>query len=674
MATEEIKFKIEADNIASEELAQLIGQIELLTNEVKLLSNVSDDNLEAASKTVISFLRGMKTSAELSAEEFQKLRNIMNRLGENMHEAKDDADVFVSTLADASKVIKIFNKGYKQLEETQQRAARGGMDENEYLKRGLQFKKNMVKYNNQLADTYSKLEQEYREYSKILERVRRAGGISGETGHPTRRFLEHGNIFDREHAYEVNEQKDLRQLLELYDKIKDQKKQLLELEKETTKAEHQRNRELEQNISLVRQKARAAIQQNKKEEEYVNLLRIRSQELANKDLEKNIKLVRQKARAAIQQNKLEEEYITMLKGKEQERENKALKDAFEFKKRMVKYNNQLSETYEKVKDEVRQYTEQVERLSKVQRIAGSSSGFVGHPGMAESAVKRLDKAGRMGNLDQMNELLKDVTRSRKHLSDVETQANKEGRESYNRLVEVVKRYVRAKSHGDVIGNEKEFARAIKLVGERAKATGATLKEVARAKDIVRKANDSAVKGLAKQQKGFDDLTKALSKNNVEYFTMTNILHDVEFGLERAFHYATRWMGEIIEAGGEMEKLGRTVAATEGSLAGGQERLNSLIEKSISLVGVSLQSIIKYNSQLRAAGLTTKQVDVIISGVGKSVAELGKSTYEAERILLQLTQGIAGNKIVLQDLRPILEEIPQFWNAASITFKEAVQRC
>ena len=55
-----------------------------------------------------------------------------------------------------------------------------------------------------------------------------------------------------------------------------------------------------------------------------------------------------------------------------------------------------------------------------------------------------------------------------------------------------------------------------------------------------------------------------------------------------------------------------------------------------------------------------------------MAELGKGTVATERVLLQLTQAIAGNKIVLQDLRPILEETPGFWRAATIAMGEVIQ--
>ena len=195
----------------------------------------------------------------------------------------------------------------------------------------------------------------------------------------------------------------------------------------------------------------------------------------------------------------------------------------------------------------------------------------------------------------------------------------------------------------------------------AHASTQAAKAIKRSDDETEKAKDGMLK-----------LTKALSKVNVQYFTFTNILHDVESGLERASDVMIGMMRNIISAGAELEKFERTVVATEANWAAGQKRLNDIIELGLQLVGVSTQAMIKYNAQLRAAGLSAKQVDLVLTGVAKSMAELGKGTQASERVLLQLTQALAGNKIILQDLRPILEETPGFWRAATIAFGEVIQ--
>lgn len=607
---DEIKFVIDADNLADTELARLIAQIGLLTQEVKQFSNVGDENLARTAKTVKTFLLQMSRSAEFSAEQFDLLRKTISKLSKGLDDSGDDADAFVGALSSANSIIKQFNKGYKSLGETQEREANQGMKVNEYLKQGITFRKSMVRYNSKLEESQDSLTREVSQYISALERVQKLRpGYGMQGGLASASSIGGVSAIRVPQAEDAIKSKNLSQIIGLTKQLKKETKSLSDIEKQ----------QQSQNNILKKQ------QESQRKEEI-----------------------------------------------------RAFESTVGFKKKMIAYNNKLFDTYKLINKEVDEYARDVERLSKRSAIT-KNKDFLGHPGMADSVQRRRESVAPTKNLTEYKKLLDDVRDSRKHLSKVEKQASKDERmaseinrdsikqtkKSYDRLLEVVKRYVSIRERSGKVASERNYAKVLKLVADRARATGASLKEVERAKNLIIKANNRESDSIGR-------LTNKLSIVNVQYFTMTNILNDLESGFERAFQYATRWMKTLIEAGGEMEKLGRTVSATEGSLAGGQQRLNTLISTSIDLIGVSLQSIIKYNSQLRAAGLTVKQVDTVISAVGKSIAELGKSTYESERVLLQLSQGIAGNKIVLQDLRPILEEIPQFWNAASITFQTAVR--
>ena len=232
----------------------------------------------------------------------------------------------------------------------------------------------------------------------------------------------------------------------------------------------------------------------------------------------------------------------------------------------------------------------------------------------------------------------------------------------------------AKFGGKAIADQKQLAAAMRRYANAAREAGASTKEISTMLDQLRQSSKRAraetqrLEKVSKQQSDtFSKLVKDLSRVNVQYFTYTNILHDLEFGVDATARVIRRMTGSIIEAAGEMEKFERTVRATEASAAAGDRRLSHLIQIGIDLVGISTQAIIKYNSQLRAAGVSAKEVDIIITGVTKSIAQLGKGTAEAERVLRQISQAIAGNKLVLQDLRPILEEVPTFWARATQTF-------
>ena len=288
---------------------------------------------------------------------------------------------------------------------------------------------------------------------------------------------------------------------------------------------------------------------------------------------------------------------------------------------------------------------------------------------SDDYITKLVKSGNVQKLIALTSKLSDENKSlaatEKKLADVQKQR-----------LERVKLSVQyqAKFGGKAIADQKQLAAAMRRYANAAREAGASTKEISTMLDQLRQSSKRAraetqrLEKVSKQQSDtFSKLVKDLSRVNVQYFTYTNILHDLEFGVDATARVIRRMTASILEAAGEMEKFERTVRATEASAAAGDRRLSHLIQIGIDLVGISTQAIIKYNSQLRAAGVSAKEVDIIITGVTKSIAQLGKGTAEAERVLRQISQAIAGNKLVLQDLRPILEEVPTFWARATQTF-------
>ncbi len=284
----------------------------------------------------------------------------------------------------------------------------------------------------------------------------------------------------------------------------------------------------------------------------------------------------------------------------------------------------------------------------------------------------ITKLVKSGNVQKLISLISKLSDENKSLLGTEKQLA----DAQKKRLERVKLSVQyqAKFGGKAIADQKQLAIAMRRYANAAREAGASTKEMSAMMDQLRQSSKRAraetqrLEKVNKQQSDtFSKLVKDLSRVNVQYFTYTNILHDLEFGVDATARVIRRMTASIIEAAGEMEKFERTVRATEASAAAGDRRLSHLIQIGIDLVGISTQAIIKYNSQLRAAGVSAKEVDIIITGVTKSIAQLGKGTAEAERVLRQISQAIAGNKLVLQDLRPILEEVPTFWARATQTF-------
>lgn len=168
------------------------------------------------------------------------------------------------------------------------------------------------------------------------------------------------------------------------------------------------------------------------------------------------------------------------------------------------------------------------------------------------------------------------------------------------------------------------------------------------------------------------LDSAMSKINVQFYTYTNILQDARFGVQEFARHMREATGGLIKSGAQFETFERGLRIVESGAHAAQIRLSELLDISDRLVGLETTALIKYSNQLRAASVSAKDANMVIIAVAKSLSEMGKGTIEAERVLRQLTQGIGGNKIVLQDLRPIVEEIPRLWGAASVAFGEVIR--
>ena len=369
----------------------------------------------------------------------------------------------------------------------------------------------------------------------------------------------------------------------------------------------------------------------------------------------------------------------------------ALKNAVEWRKQEIKYANKLKDAQDTLNDELEQY---VKVLSRVAKLRGQDPNII----KKQMAGLTVSVSGTK-DLKQITEFTKQLSKNKKEQIAVEKQLNKQIEESVKlrkqgqrlaentglkiqrreteRLSESVRRL--SNNHQKQLSDTKFLKAAINRYSNAAKEAGIDTKILSKwidqlangakkARLQIKKTKDD----LNDKKKVLRDMVQDISKVNVQYFTFTNILHDIEFGVERVAQVMTRMMRSIIDAGGEMEKFERTVAATESTYMAGQQRINEIIELGLDLVGLQTSAMIKYNSQMRAAGLTSKQVDTILTGVARSMSELGKGTEASERVLLQLNQALTGNKIVMQDLRPILEETPRFWQAATVAMGQVVR--
>ena len=122
--------------------------------------------------------------------------------------------------------------------------------------------------------------------------------------------------------------------------------------------------------------------------------------------------------------------------------------------------------------------------------------------------------------------------------------------------------------------------------------------------------------------------------------------------------------EAVNASAQMQSFRQTVRATETSSYAASRRLDELTRLGKELVGIDIGGLLRFNSVFRAIGISAGQTDVILRSVTKANAELGRSTADTNRILNQISQGFAANKISAQDFNTVFREVPQFARAAS----------
>ena len=122
--------------------------------------------------------------------------------------------------------------------------------------------------------------------------------------------------------------------------------------------------------------------------------------------------------------------------------------------------------------------------------------------------------------------------------------------------------------------------------------------------------------------------------------------------------------ELITASSSFESFERTVRATEQTSEDAAIRWQRLLEIANETVGIDIQGIVRWNSQLRVVGVEADRVDAIIRGVTKTVSELGGGVHVTVEALAQLTDGIVRNHLTVRDWRAIVGRIAPILGAMS----------
>ena len=112
----------------------------------------------------------------------------------------------------------------------------------------------------------------------------------------------------------------------------------------------------------------------------------------------------------------------------------------------------------------------------------------------------------------------------------------------------------------------------------------------------------------------------------------------------------------VRAAAQMEALERGLRLVEGSAAAAEMRLETL-QILANLPGLQLAPLVRYNNILREVGLTTGEVDTVVTSLGNAIVSFGGNAETVDRVFTQLSQSFSQNKLEAEEFNTVLESVP-----------------
>ena len=113
----------------------------------------------------------------------------------------------------------------------------------------------------------------------------------------------------------------------------------------------------------------------------------------------------------------------------------------------------------------------------------------------------------------------------------------------------------------------------------------------------------------------------------------------------------------IQAAAEFESMEKGLTAVEGSSEAAGKELEELREIA-KLPGLGLPEAVEGYTRLRAVGVEADKAERYLSAFGNALATVGKGRADLEAVVGQLVQMSTKTQVVAEDLKPIMERVPQ----------------
>jgi tape measure domain-containing protein len=113
----------------------------------------------------------------------------------------------------------------------------------------------------------------------------------------------------------------------------------------------------------------------------------------------------------------------------------------------------------------------------------------------------------------------------------------------------------------------------------------------------------------------------------------------------------------ISAAADMDSLMRGLTAVAGSSEEAGRQMARLKEVA-KLPGLALEEAVQGSIRLQSVGVSAEQAERTMKAFGNALATVGKGAPDLEAVISQLVQMSSKTNVVAEDLKPIMERVPQ----------------
>lgn len=113
----------------------------------------------------------------------------------------------------------------------------------------------------------------------------------------------------------------------------------------------------------------------------------------------------------------------------------------------------------------------------------------------------------------------------------------------------------------------------------------------------------------------------------------------------------------ITAGAEIESLKLALASLEGSTAGAEKRFKELLEVA-KLPGLGVREAVQADLTLRSYGLSAEKAKEATLAFGNALAAAGRGKADLAETVRQFAQLSTTSKLTAENLKPVIERVPQ----------------